>query len=103
MEKPDASDAPRFTDGHGADKTFCRPFVELRACAAGIKFIAWRGKSVPSAAIPASNVSRFRAIVRRTGVQIPIPGIAKPAPPGLGPHLNEPRLVPEAAAPAPGV
>src|ERR1035438_966225 len=40
MEKPDASDASRFTDGHGADETFCRPFVELRACATGIKLMA---------------------------------------------------------------
>jgi hypothetical protein len=31
MEKPDALDAARFTDGHGTDETFGRPFVELRA------------------------------------------------------------------------
>ena len=31
MEKPDALDAPWLADGHGADETFCRPFVELRA------------------------------------------------------------------------
>jgi hypothetical protein len=31
MEKPNALDAARFTDGHGTDETFGRPFVELRA------------------------------------------------------------------------
>ena len=31
MKKPDALDAPRFSDGDGTDKTFCCPLVELRA------------------------------------------------------------------------
>ena len=31
MKKPDALDAPRFTDGDGTDETFCRPLVELWA------------------------------------------------------------------------
>ncbi len=39
MEKPDALDSPRFTDGHGTDETFCRPLVELRARTAGIKLL----------------------------------------------------------------
>ena len=30
MEQPDAFDASRFTDGHGADKTFASPFVKFR-------------------------------------------------------------------------
>jgi hypothetical protein len=44
MKQPDALDAARFADGHGADETFCRPFVKLRACATGIKFmpVLWR-------------------------------------------------------------
>jgi len=31
VKKPDALDASRFTDRHGADETLCRPFIELRA------------------------------------------------------------------------
>ena len=57
MKKPDALDAPRFTDGHGADETFCRPFVELRAGAAGIKFMPelWRSHPHRQIAFPVAD------------------------------------------------
>ncbi len=57
MKKPDALDAARFTDGHGADETFCRPFVEFRACAAGIKFMAafWRTHPHGQIAFPVAD------------------------------------------------
>jgi len=47
MKQPDALDASRFTDGHGTDEAFCRPFVELRACAAGIKLMPELWRSYP--------------------------------------------------------
>jgi hypothetical protein len=54
MKKPDTLDASRFTDRHGTDETFCRPFVELRARTAGIKFMPelWRSHPHRQIALP---------------------------------------------------
>jgi len=57
VEKPDAFDTSGFTDGHGTDETFGRPFVELRTCAAGIKFmpVFWRSHPNRQIIIPLGN------------------------------------------------
>ena len=64
MEKPDALDASRFADGHGTDETFCRPFVELRARTAGIKFMAELRRSHPhrQIAFPVADKMRGAAL-----------------------------------------
>ena len=59
MKKPDALDAARFTDGHGADETFCRPFVELRSRAAGIKLMPVLWRSYPHRQITFAVTGNF--------------------------------------------
>jgi len=59
MKKPDALDASRFTDGHGADETFCRPFVELRSRAAGIKLMPVLWRSYPHRQITFAVTGNF--------------------------------------------
>ena len=59
MKKPDAFDAPRFADGHGTDETFCRPFVELRARTAGIKFMPELWRSHPHRQIADTFASKL--------------------------------------------
>ena len=70
MKKPDSLDAARFTDGHGTDEVFCRPFVKLRACAAGIKFIPalWRSHPHRQIAFPVADKLRGAGLCRTVAI-----------------------------------
>ena len=68
MKKPDALDLPRLTNGHGADKTFCRPFVKLCPRAAGIKFVPVLGARIQTGKWPSRSAASCGRGTARVGL-----------------------------------